>query len=407
MRTLTRCIPAFAAMAVAMAAKAGMCVPGGEAAAADSCGAGARVVHRIEADYATGGILHTNSFLEGDNAEGRVMNHASALRLKYAFQAPHGSRQARIYPGAYQGAGLALHRFNPQLGNPVSVFVFQGARIARLGRRLALNYEWNLGLAMGWRPYDREANPDNQIIGSRATAYLNADLYLCYRAAPWLDVNAGVGVAHFSNGNTAYPNLGLNTLAARLSAAFYPGRRREGGEGPQAPLPAFGRHVSYDLVVFGAWRRRGVAVEGSGQPYALPGTYGVIGLNFNPMYNMNHWFNAGLSLDAVYDRSANITFAGGEPSVDNIVHPPASEQVAVGLSARAEFVMPYFTINLGVGHNVIGARGDFSGLYQVLALKVNVWRGSFLHIGYCLDGFSSPNYLMLGAGYRFGGKRKW
>ena len=46
-------------------------------------------------------------------------------------------------------------------------------------------------------------------------------------------------------------------------------------------------------------------------------------------------------------------------------------------------------------------------LYQVLALKVDVWRGSFLHVGYCLDGFSSPNYLMLGAGYRFGGKRKW
>lgn len=364
-----------------------------------------RMVHRLEADYVTGGILHTSSYLNGMNTERRIMNHASAVRLKYAFQAPDGSMQARIYPGAYQGVGVALHRFNPLLGNPASVFIFQGARIAGMGRRLSLNYEWNLGLAFGWNPYDSETNPDNHIIGSRTTAYLDADLYLRYSAADWLDVNAGVSVAHYSNGNTAYPNLGLNTLAARLSAAFYLGRDLQ--RRPQQPMPRFRRHVSYDLVIFGAWRRRGIPIDDNGTRYAIPGTYGVFGLNFNPMYNINHWFNAGLSLDAVYDRSANIYFENDKPVKENIRHPEASSQMAAGLSARVEFVMPYFTINFGVGKNIIGAGGDLSGVYQVLALKVNVFRGSFIHIGYCLDDFQSPNYLMLGVGYRFGGKRKW
>lgn len=362
-----------------------------------------RTVHRIEADYVTGGILHTNSYLNGENSEYRVMNHASALRLKYAFAAPQGSPQARIYPGAYQGVGVAFHRFNPQLGNPTSVFIFQGAQLARLARRLSLNYEWNLGLTFGWHPYDELSNPENKIIGSATTAYLDADLYLRYSPAPWLDINAGVSVSHYSNGNTSYPNLGLNTLAARLSAAFYMGRNNT--EGPSGPLPKFRRHMSYDLVVFGAWRRRGVAVNSTEPPYALPDTYGVVGFNFNPLYNINHWFNAGLSLDAVYDRSANIYFEGGVPSTENIRHPKASHQMAAGLSARIEFVMPYFTINMGVGHNIIGARGDLSNFYQMLALKIKVFRGSFIHIGYCLDDFSRPNYLMLGAGYRFKSKR--
>ena len=386
------------------AAGSGLAAPAGKADTPPDTDT-TRLVHRIEAEYTTGGILHTNGYLTGENAEGRVMNHASALALKYAFMPPQGSLQAAIYRGAYQGVGVSAGRFNHLLGNPVSAFVFQGARIFTPARRLSLNYEWNLGLTFGWKPYDAETNPDNRIIGSNVTAYIAAGLYLCYRVTPWLDINAGINAAHYSNGNTSYPNAGLNTLGASLSAACYVGRRLP--EPARRTLPSFRRHVSYDITVFGAWRRRGADAMGDGTIYALPGTYAVAGLNFNPMYNINHWLNAGVSLDAVYDRSANLYFESGHISAANLRRPPARRQMAAGLSARAEFVMPYFTINLGVGKNVIGAHGDFSNIYQILALKVNVYKGSFLHIGYCLDGFKNPNYLMLGIGYRLNGKRKW
>ena len=65
--------------------------------------------------------------------------------------------------------------------------------------------------------------------------------------------------------------------------------------------------------------------------------------------------------------------------------------------------MPYFTIGIGIGSNVV-ARGDMRGLYQVLALKVKMSRNAFLHIGYNLQDFKAPNYLMLGMGYRFHNK---
>ena len=88
------------------------------------------------------------------------MNRSFVAHLKYAFLPPEGSQEAIIYKGVYQGAGLSYHHFNPQLGNPVSAYLFQGATIATLSRRLSFNYEWNLGLTYGWKSYDEKDHPE-------------------------------------------------------------------------------------------------------------------------------------------------------------------------------------------------------------------------------------------------------
>jgi hypothetical protein len=81
--------------------------------------------------------------------------------------------------------------------------------------------------------------------------------------------------------------------------------------------------------------------------------------------------------------------------------------VTAGLSVRAEYVMPYFTINFGIGHNLINAgSAHFRGFYEILALKAALSPKVFLHIGYSLYSFQYPNNLMLGIGYRFGARRK-
>ena len=43
---------------------------------------------------------------------------------------------------------------------------------------------------------------------------------------------------------------------------------------------------------------------------------------------------------------------------------------------------------------------DLSGFYQILALKIKTTRHTFIHIGYNLQNFDTPNYLMLGLGLR-------
>ena len=129
------------------------------------------------------------------------------------------------------------------------------------------------------------------------------------------------------------------------------------------------------------------------------------------MYNLNYKLRFGVSLDGVYDGSANVYTedalveydAGSGSSRRKFLVPGIQNQLALGLSGRAEYVMPFFTIGVGLGTNVLG-RGDLRGLYQVFALKINVTRSSFLHIGYNLQDFQTPNYLMLGLGFRFNNK---
>jgi hypothetical protein len=87
-------------------------------------------------------------------------------------------------------------------------------------------------------------------------------------------------------------------------------------------------------------------------------------------------------------------------SYDRIVKPKFSDQLSIGLSARAEYVMPFFTIAAGFGHNFIYSTGDVRGFYQTLALKVRLSEGLYLNIGYNLKDFKTPNHLMLGFGIR-------
>ncbi len=361
-------------------------------------------IHRIEAEARPGYILPTQAFLRGENEQMQPIENALSAHLKYAFHSYPGTVADRIYGGAYQGLGLGWFTFGEpeHLGSPLALYLFQGARIARLAPQLTLNYEWNFGLSFGWKPYHPDLNPYNKVIGSKTNAYLNTNFYLSWMLSPQFDFTAGIDLSHFSNGNTQFPNAGLNTLGAKVGLIYNFNRNERACRQPlYLPyIPPFPRHISYDLVLFGSWRRKGVAV--GDEQYAAPGRYTVAGFSFAPMYNVGYKFRTGIAADVVYDGSANLYappyILGTMPTFEQ---PSFEEQLAFGLSARFEYVMPYFTVGLGIGTNVLHAGGDLKSCYQILALKINVSRNSFLHIGYNLHNFHTPNYLMLGVGFRF------
>lgn len=353
-----------------------------------------KTVHRIAADAVPATIFHTNDFLRGGNEETRTMNHDMTFTLKYAFMNHDEVRPGSIHQGAYQGVGLARHEFNRWLSNPISVYLFQGAPIINFSHRVSLNYEWNLGMAFGWNAYDEETNPENKVIGSKVTAYIDVDMYLRWMMSRYLDFNAGFSLSHFSNGNTTYPNLGLNTCGIRLGMAYYINRQLP----PATPVvresyPSC-RGLYTDVILYGAWKQ-GVGHQGD-EYYLLPGRYAVMGFNVNPMYRLNPWLSLGASLDGVYDRSAS-----RENDYTEEPDHTFRRQVALGMSARSEFAMPYFSINFGVGTYLLGNRNNFRGVYEVLALKIHASRRAMVHIGYSLVDFKTPNNLMIGLGWRF------
>lgn len=371
-------------------------------------------IYQLGIESRPGYIFRINPFLKGENNDGQPIKHLYSTHLKYSFQFQPTSYVNKIYRGVYQGIGLSHYNFSnsAEIGNPIALYLFQGATIAQFTPRLSLNYEWNFGISAGWKPYDKESNPNNGMIGSKLNAYMNANFYLKQRLSTRFDLIAGATLTHFSNGNTKFPNAGLNAVDAKVGLIYNLNEQYRKLSSllslKTLPINKFPKHISTDVVLFGSWRRKGLLFNDT--PLSSPDTYHVFGFNVNPMYNMNYNLRFGLSLDGVYDSSANvytedyIISPGGDNPGYTFYKPNLEKQLALGISARGEYVMPYFTVGLGIGTNILHGGGDLSGLYQTLALKIEVTRSSFIHIGYNLRDFKEPNYLMLGIGYRFGNK---
>lgn len=369
-----------------------------------------KFIHKIGVGYRVEYIVPTNPFLGGENRNKEQIKQSTSTHLRYAFQSAPGSRLDKIYGYFYQGIGMAGYKFGSkeEIGDPYAVYLFQGARITQIGRRLSLNYEWNFGLSNGWKPYHAESNQFNIMMGSKINAYLNVNFLLELMLTRHVDLQAGFSMTHFSNGNTEIPNAGMNPIGLNLGLTYNFGRKELSStiiNRRKALNPKFTRHVSYDLMFFGSWCRNVAYLNDI--PIPSPHKYPVMGFNFSPMYNFNQKLRLGVSIDGVYNGSANIYtedyIRGTDPGY-TFYSPGINKQLTLGFSARGEFVMPYFTVGLGFGYNALHKKGNSEVFYQIVALKIAATRSSFIHIGYCLRDFETPNYLMLGVGYRFNNK---
>ncbi|MDE6400294.1 MAG: acyloxyacyl hydrolase, partial [Muribaculaceae bacterium] len=86
---------------------------------------------------------------------------------------------------------------------------------------------------------------------------------------------------------------------------------------------------------------------------------------------------------------------------DNIKfrRPPFGKQISVGISAHAELTMPIFSVNVGLGYDVVNPQGE-KAFYQSLTLKTFLKKIIYLNTGYRLGNFKDPQNLMLGIGVR-------
>lgn len=371
-----------------------------------------KAVHMIGVTFKPAYVFPTSEFFKGmNNAQSRI-NTTLSGHLKYGFRFTPETKLGQLYPHAVQGIGIGYNTFfnSSEVGNPLTVYVFQTSRITSITPKLSFDYEWNFGASFGWKKYNSETNPMNRVVGSKINAYINLGFLLNWELSPNTHLRAGIDVTHYSNGNTRYPNSGVNTIGASIGVTRFFG----GGEDYQKPSylrckPPFSRYMSYDLIVYGATRKKGVFLENNNS-FLVPGSFGIVGLNFNPLYNFNRYFRAGVSLDVQYDESANIQqhianeITPSTPEEIRFYRPSLKEQFSMGLSVRAEVVMPIFSINIGIGKNFLCKGPDTNKFYQILALKTNITKNLFLHTGYQLYRFKDPNNLMLGIGYRFNAK---
>jgi len=370
------------------------------------------VSHRVEFLVRGAYVMPTNNIVKGSNSFRAKTRSAFSGSVEYSFSFSPSSHYGRYYPYAYQGGGIGFTAFSSSkvTGNPLNVYVLQGSRIASFTERLSIDYEWNFGISAGWKRISNNNTisfEDIDGFGSKYNAYINLVFNLNYALTDRLSLIAGVDLSHFSNGNTDYPNPGINVLWGRFGLLWnfgaLPARR-------SADWSDYEPHITYDVTAYGAWRKNIFnpyhnVPEWDEELHQIPGHFGVGGFNFNSLWHFNPVFSAGAALDFQYDQSANLS-PYYEPStpVDapKFYRQPFSHRVMAGLSVRAELQMPIFSVNIGIGHSLYAPGGnDLRGWYQLFTLKTFVTRNLFISTGYRLVRFHTPGNLMLGMGWRF------
>ncbi len=364
---------------------------------------------RFELNLRPGYAFNSNSVLmERLEEDGTETHGVFSTHLKYSFMRPSKGRTGSVY----QGIGLSYTTFGQTngVGSPLGVYVFQGAPIYCFSNKLSVDYEWNFGATFGWHPTGQDEDiKSNLIVGSKVNAYLNLGFKLNYAISNGWGISAGVDLSHYSNGNTSWPNPGVNTIGGTIGLVYVPGGGNLKLRSPFAGEDDFKSGISYDVMVYGAWRKAYFPAEDGaftveGEKALLPGHFGVAGLTFAPMWDVHPVFRTGLSLDLQWGENTGLSRyhvpdTYGEDA--KFYRPPFFRQLSAGLSARAELVMPIFSLNVGIGYGLLGP-GETKRLYQVAALKTYVTKNLFINVGYRLYEFQHPSNLMLGCGYTFG-----
>lgn len=224
-----------------------------------------KMIHMVGVDFRPAYTFPTNGFFKGVNAAQTPVRKTFSGHVKYGFKFSPDTYWGKIYPHAIQGIGVGYNTFfnSKEIGNPLAVYAFQTSRIMSITPRLSFDYEWNFGASFGWKKYDEETNPMNNVVGSKINAYINFGLLLNWQIDARTNLRAGVGVTHYSNGNTGYPNSGVNTIGGSFGLIRYFGSKEKLELHNKAYTScrnrkAFDPYISYDLIVYGALKKKGV-----------------------------------------------------------------------------------------------------------------------------------------------------
>lgn len=336
-----------------------------------------------------------------------MVSSAVPVFLKYSFSLTDPTIR-NYYPGGYQGIAIGLlnigageaHGYSKALkyiGNPVLLYIFQGGPFWKINPSLSLNYEWNFGASFGWKPFSEANEYFNLTVGSRVNAYLNLNLLLKWQINTHAALFGGLAVNHFSNGNTSWPNPGVNSFGLRVGMEWIINPLKK--EFESAPPDTIRkRKVEYDITAWGASRKR--VYRGGEKPLLLNGRFGCAGISFAPMVRLNRWWRVGGSADIQWDGSSDKKkyYIAGTTSDDiTFRNPSFFRQISWGISAHGELQMPIFAVNIGLGYNLYAPQEN-RNFYQNITLKTYLGSKVFLNVGYQLRNFHQQACLMLGMG---------
>ncbi len=349
----------------------------------------------------SGFVFQTNDFVINEDITG-----FSSFDLKFCHASKGDRWQDYAYGMPYFGVGVSAMTFRDhRLGNPVSFYLIQGAQMFSV-LSLSFNYEFNLGYSTNWNHYDRFDNPDNIAVSKRENIHVGANLYLKIKPVRHIDMNFGVSLAHFSNGGQRLPNKGMNLTAPYIEICYNinppePHLKSK----PHLLPPKIKKRIDHDLLLTFSSRQISYSTDGTGLTTGfVDHNFRVVGLSYAPMFVHSYSLKWGPSIEIVYDESGGATawreiWEVDGQYYDRVALGDVSKRINVGLSAKGELVMPYFSLFANVGYDVYHGNPNDSRFYQILGAKIRFHPNFFGTFGIRANHFSKAQFIFWSAGY--------
>lgn len=201
----------------------------------------------LQVGWQTGKLLDTHT----DGLDAVEQHPFYALDIRYGVYGYGRKQWHQLHQYPAFGVGLTRFWFTPTdniIGNPLSGYFFYHETLLDT-RRSALAYDFSLGLSCLWKPYDPQTNTEQRAIGSAVNVSVSFKLQYALTLSPRMDLLAGAGVDHFSNGRVRSPNRGLNMVSLNVATRYRLRPRKPSGyEGVlsyQAPT-----RLAHDITPF-------------------------------------------------------------------------------------------------------------------------------------------------------------
>ncbi len=307
-------------------------------------------------------------------------------------------QQLHHYPT--YGVGINKFLFQPKdnmLGNPFSTYIFFNEPVFRF-KTSSLGYDFSIGLAYNWKPYDQYTNPEQKVIGSAVTSFVGMGLQYELRVSDRLDATFGINLNHFSNGRIRSPNRGLNLYGINTSLRYRLGQIKS----TEHKSSSFTFHEPKRIIEPFEPMFEFYAVASAGAVTTFQDInnrslyYRAASITLDAARHYGHSGKYGLGIDWSYDESLKVLYQNDYPSGDV----PVNLLNWTGVHLSHEYIIHRWTLitQAGVNLKVVGDKG--SGFGRV-ALRYDLSRSIFLRVGLRIYSTFTSDFIEWGAGYSY------
>lgn len=309
--------------------------------------------------------------------------HTFGVELNYT----HKSARNHLIDSNYRKLrwGIAFDYFN--MGNATVNGEAYAAIInaeANIRTRTHSRTAFRVGTGIGYltRRFDIHSNPKNSAIGSHVNGSMQIMFLHQVTVSKRFELNLGLGVTHFSNGNFRKPNLGVNMAHLVLGTTYFINRTEKDQKQRVRFFPKSGFEIAASIA------RKQVSIQ---DPTNF--TIGIGSITYyRPKSEARNWRIGG---DVFFDRSDPYE----QFQRESAHHIKVAKMTEVGLRAGHEFVFGRVCAVTDLGCYLYKATDTKRRFYFSIGLSYSIFKNVVVS-NRLKSHLAVADYFQWGAGYR-------